>query len=320
MADTGISTKIFRVLKKQALLVVLLLAVIIFSLLSDNFLSTSNILLILKQITVTGILTIGMTYIVIGGNMDLSMGSMVSLSSVITVTLHDAMGPIPAILIALCIGMLCGAVTGFLVGYVGLNGMITSLGMQNVIYSAALIYTGNQYFKIENVNTWFSAIGRGNVMGVPAQVLVYMGLIAIFQLVLVKSLFGKRLIAVGNNPVCANYSGINSRGVVAGSYVISGLCAAMAGVVLTSRSMSGQSNAGMGMEFDALTATILGGTSLAGGSGSVVRSFVGAFIMGILKNGFVLLGLSDYLQWIAQCVIIVLVVWIDISSRKKVTK
>jgi Ribose/xylose/arabinose/galactoside ABC-type transport systems, permease components len=211
-------------------------------------------------------------------------------------------------------------ITGWLVGYLKLNGMITSLGMQNIIYSAALIYTGNQYFGLKNTDTWFAYIGRNDIMGIPGQLIIYGILIIIFQFILRKCIFGKKLIAVGNNAVCSDYSGIDSKKVVMQTFIVSGLCAALAGLILASRSMSGQCNAGQGMEFDALTATILGGTSLLGGSGSVAKSFLGVLIIGILKSGFLHLGWNDYIQWLAQCIIIVIVVWLDIASSKKVNK
>ncbi len=312
--------KIAVMLKKQVLFVILVAIVLAFSLSSDRFFQLDNLLLILRQVTIVGMLAIGLTFVVVGGNMDLSIGAIVSLITVVTVRMHDQVGPLPAVIIALAIGLLCGCITGFLVGYLKLNGMITTLGMQNIITATALIYTGNMYYGIRQPAPWFYDLSRGAVAGIPLPLIICISLIAIMQFILSKSLYGKRIIAVGNNPLCSNYSGISSKKVIMRSYMLSGLFAAIGGLVLTSRSLAGMTDAGVGMEFDALTGVILGGTSLMGGSGNILKSFIGVLIIGILKNGFLLLGWSDYIQWIAQCVIIVAVVWIDIASKRRSSK
>jgi ribose transport system permease protein len=169
--------------------------------------------------------------------------------------------------------------------------MITTLGMQNIILAAALIYSGNMYYSIKNP-TWFYSIARGTFIGIPIQLIIYVLLILGMQFILAKTLYGKKLSAVGNSALCSNYSGINSKNIILISYGIAGLFAAISGIVLTSRSMAGQCDAGTGMEFDALTGVVLGGTSLFGGSGNIVKSFIGVLIIGVLKNGFLSVSLS----------------------------
>jgi ribose transport system permease protein len=310
----------YSMAKEQALIVVLVVLTFLFGFTTQRFFKIDNLLLILRQVTIVGILSIGLTFVVIGGNMDLSISSIVSLTTVVAVRLHDSVGPGISVLIVLALGVLCGCVTGFLVGYLNLNGMITTLGMQNIILAGALIYSGNMYYSIKNQGTWFYSIARGTFASIPIQLIIYIVLIFAMQFILSKSLYGKKIIAVGNSITCSNYSGINSKNVILISYMIAGLFAAISGIVLTSRSMAGQCDAGTGMEFDALTGVVLGGTSLFGGSGSVLKSFIGVVIIGILKNGFLLLGWNDYIQWISQCVIIVAVVWVDVISKKRVIR
>lgn len=306
-------------LKKHALIFLLLLLVGIFSTLSDKFLSTANLISIFRQVALYGIMSCGMTYALIGGNFDLTAGAVVSLTCCTVVRMHDQIGPGPAIGIALLIGIASGVITGFLVGYVKLGGLITTLGMKSVLSAAAMIYTNSMFFNVANpYDTWFRYIGRESVFGIPIQIYIYVVMIFIFQYVLSRTVFGHQLKAVGGNPVASRYAGINDKRTIMLSFVCSGFCAAIAGVVYGSRGMSAQVGIGDGLEFDVITACILSGTSLLGGSGSVTRALVGVLIMGVLRNGYVMMGLPYYTQWLTQCVIIVVVVWLDIESKKKV--
>lgn len=303
--------------KKQGLLLAFLLLVIFFTIASDVFLTYTNIILVLRQVSILGIIACGMTFVIIGGNFDLSVGSLTSLTTVVVINLHDKLGPIPSMIIALIVGMLSGALAGYLVGYLKLNSMIITLGLLGVIQAITLIYTGGKYTRItEPDETWFGFIGRGFVAGLPFPVIILAVVIIVFSIILMKTVFGRQLLAVGGNPVASKFSGIKETKIIMLTFVASGLVTAIGGIVLGSRIMAAQNYIGEGYEFQVITGVILGGTSLTGGEGNILKSFLGILIVGMLMNGFILLGFPYYTQWVAQWVILVGVVWIDVASKR----
>jgi Ribose/xylose/arabinose/galactoside ABC-type transport systems, permease components len=310
--------RILEFAKKQMLIVMTIIIAVIFSAINNKFFSIENLMNIIRQISLYGIMSCGLTFVLISGNFDLTGGAVASLACCTMVIMHEQMGPIPAMLITLAIGMVSGMVTGFFVGYVKLNNFITTLGMQSIVSAVAMMYTKSMFYYIQDGDgVWFKELGRGSIIGLPTPAYIYVALIAIFQLILSKSLFGRHVKAVGGNAVASKYAGIKDSFVIMRSYIIAGLCYALAGIILASRGLSAQVDAASGFEFDVLTACILSGTSLLGGEGSVSRAFFGVFIMGMLRNGYVMVGLPYYYQYLTQCVIIIAVVWLDIASRKK---
>ncbi|NQT59967.1 MAG: ABC transporter permease [Bacteroidetes bacterium] len=312
-----IKKKAFGFAEKQGLLIAFLLLVIFFSIASDVFLTYSNIVLVLRQVSILGIIACGMTFVIIGGNFDLSVGSLTSLTTVVVVSLHDKIGPIPAILVALVVGLASGTLAGYLVGYLKLNSMIITLGLLGVLQAITLIYTGGKYSRITDPEgTWFGFIGRGFILGMPFPVIILAVLILIFAIILMKTVFGRQLLAVGGNPVASKFSGIRETRIIMLTFMASGLVTGIGGVLLGSRIMAAQNYIGEGYEFQVITGVILGGTSLLGGEGNIFKSFLGILIVGMLMNGFILLGFPYYSQWVAQWVILVGVVWIDIASKR----
>ena len=310
--------RVWWMLKKQGIVLALFLEIAIFSLLSSNFFSSQNAMLILRQCATIGVMGCGMTFVIIGGNFDLSVGSLLSLCCCISLTMHDYIGAIPAILFTLLVSVASGAISGFLVGYVGLNSMIVTLGMMNVLQALALIWTDGKYYKLQDLNTWFTQIGKGNIGGiVPISTLIMIGVIIIYSLILNKTVYGYYIKAAGGNLQTCRYSGIDDKKVIFKSFILSGLATGIGAILLSSRSGSAQSTVGAGYEFDVIAGVILGGTSLSGGSGNVFKSFIGVLIMFIMKNGFIMIGLPYYIQWIAQGVIIITSVLIDNMSRRK---
>jgi len=310
----GISAAI----KKQGIVLALVIIVLFFSLTAEQFFKLDNIITILRQISIIGVIACGMTYVIIGANFDLSVGSLVSLTCIIAISLHDKLGPVPAVAIALVVGLISGVISGLLVGYLRLNSMITTLGMMGILQAITLLYSGGKYSTLADpANSWLAQLGRGSVIGIPIPVIIYIICIIIIELILKRSMFGRQLIAVGGNGTASRFTGINDRKVVLMTFVLSGVMSAMGGILLGGRVGAAQNTIGEGYEFEVITGVILGGTSLLGGSGSVVKTFVGVLIMGVLKNGFVMIGFPYYIQWIAQWLIIVLVVWIDVASKRK---
>lgn len=307
-------------LKKQTLALLILVIGAIFSLFNVRFLRIENLLNILRQISVYGIMACGLTFVLISGNFDLTGGAVVSLTCCTMILMHDQYGPIPAIIYSILIGTGIGLVTGLLVGYVKLNNFITTLGIQSIVNAISYIYTDSRYYAIKSSDTWIDFVGRGKVLGLPTQFHVYIVLLILFQIVLSRTLFGYQVKAVGGNALCSRYTGINDNRIIAQSYSIAGMCYGVAGVVLACRGLTSQVESASGFEFEVLTACILSGTSLLGGEGSVAKAFFGVFIMGMLKNGYVMIGIPSYYQYLTQCIIILTVVGLDMSARKRVIR
>ena len=305
-------------IKRQGIVFALILVALFFVVTAPQFSKIENILTILRQISTYGVIACGMTYVIISGNFDLSVGSLVSLTCILTISLYDKLGPVPALAIAILAGLVSGVVSGFLVGYVKLNSMIVTLGMMQILQAITLLYSGGKYSTLADPKeSWLASVGRGDILGIPTPVIIYLVCIIIFELILKRSVYGRQLLAVGGNPRACRFTGINEKKVVFVSFIISGLMSAIGGIILGGRVGAAQNTIGEGYEFEVIAGVILGGTSLLGGSGSVVKTFVGILIMGILKNGFVMLGFQYYIQWITQWLIIVLVVWIDVATARK---
>lgn len=292
---------------------------LVFAVLSPNFRTAENTVLIFRQVAIIAVMGCGMSFVIIGGNFDLSVGSLLSLCCCLCIDLHDKIGPVPAILITLVAGVLSGVVCGFLVGKLQLNSMIVTLGMMNVLQALALMYTGGSTVILKDQDVWFGQIGKGSLGPVPYVTIIMVLVIAVYAVLLSKTVFGHHVLAVGSNSETCQFSGIDDKKVIAKTFVLSGLATAIAAVMLCSRGGAAQTTMGQGYEFDVITGVILGGASLSGGSGNIVKTFIGVMIIGILKNGFVILGLPYYLQWLSQCIIILLAVWMAIrAARKKV--
>lgn len=305
-------------LKNQAIVFAMLAVFVIFAIWSPQFGTADNLVLIFRQVATIAVMGCGMSFVIIGGNFDLSVGSLLSLCCVMCITLHDTMGPVPAILITVLVGVASGVVCGFLVGYLRLNSMIVTLGMMNVLQALTLMFTGGQSVMLKDQKVWFTQIGKGSVFGFLPYVTIIMVLcIAVYAVLLNKTVFGHHVLSVGSNKEACRFSGINDKSVILKTFVLSGISTAIGAVMLCSRGGAAQNTMGQGYEFDVITGVILGGANLNGGSGSILKTFVGVMIIGILKNGFVIVGLPYYLQWLAQCLIILLAVYVAIRSARK---
>lgn len=306
------------VLRAQGLLIAFLLLCVAISLISKEFASANNILLVLRQVSIVGVIACAVTLVLIVGHLDLSVGSIVSFTTVLSITLHDAWNPALAITATLAVGLVIGAINGWLIGYIRMNSLITTLGMLSVVAALTLIYTGGTNVNIANPdNTWFSFIGKGFLFGIPFPVILFAGIALVFGFVLKYSLYGRYLYAVGGNPLASEFAGIRTNRLVFSTYLLSGLMASVGGIMLASRLMSAQNSQGQGMELDVLAAVILGGTSLLGGSGSVFKTVIGVLILGFLQNGMIMMGLPYYTQWIATGLIIIGAVGLDLAINRR---
>ena len=316
MADERLKT-IGTFLARQGILVAFVIFMIGFALLNDRFLALDNVMGVVRSSAIVGVMALGVTFVVISGNLDLSVGSMMSFSTIVVLDLHDKIGPELAIPVMFAMTMALGALIGFLVGYLKLNSLIVTLGMLSAIHGLTLTYSGGKNMDIaDKENTWFSAVGQGSVLGVPIPIVIFISLALVLTLLLAKTPFGRKVYAVGGNGVAATFSGIRRAHVVFMTYLISSFCVATAGLLQASRSMGSQNTVGQGLELEVLAAIILGGASLLGGSGTVFKTVIGVLILGFIQNGLLLVGLEFYVQYVVTWFIIILAVWLDIAAKR----
>ena len=310
------------ILRDQGILVAFILLMIVMSLTIDRFATSENILAVIRQVSILGTIALGVTFVVIGGNLDLSVGSMLSLVTVVVVDLHDKIGPGAAIAVALVVALVAGAVNGTLVGVFRLNSLIVTLGMLSVLQGVTLLYTGGKNVDIVNQDdTWFAVFGRGRLISaggidINVPVVLFLGLAVILGIVLHRTSFGRKVFAVGGNRVAAAYSGLRSSRIVFMTYLISAFAVFAGAVILGSRVMGSQNTVGQTWELQVLAGIILGGTSLLGGSGSIFKTVIGVLIFGFINNGLLLLGFPFYAQWIVTWIVIILVVWLDVAAKR----
>ena len=308
---------IANLLARNGILIAFAVFMIGFTLANDRFISLDNVMGVVRSSAILGVIALGVTFVVISGNLDLSVGSMMSFSTIVVLDLHDKVGPAFAIPVMFAMTMALGAFIGFLVGYLKLNSLIVTLGMLSAIHGLTLTYSGGKNMDIaDKEGTWFAVFGQGHVLGIPVPVIIFGVLAAILAVLLARTAFGRRVYAVGGNGVAATFSGIPRARVVFLSYVISSFCVAMAGLLQASRSMGSQNTVGQGLELDVLAAVILGGASLLGGSGTIFKTVIGVLILGFIQNGLLLVGLQFYVQYVVTWVIIILAVWLDVAAKR----
>ena len=325
-ADPGITgpgpdttARVRRILAGQGILIAFVLFMIAFGLTSERFFTTSNIEAVLRSGAVIGVMALGVTVVVLSGNLDLSVGSMLSFGTVMVVDLHDKIGAFPAIVVMMLAVLALGCVNGALVGILRLNSLIVTLGMLSAIQGLTLIYSGGQNVDIDpssQSTTWFRVFGRGEIGGLDMPIILFAVLAVILHCVVAYTPFGRRVYAVGGNPTAAVFSGIRRGRVVFATYLISAACVGLAAIMLGSRVMGSQNNVGQGYELLVLACVILGGTSLLGGSGTIWRTVIGVLILGFIQNGLLLLGYPYYAQWIVTWIVIILAVWLDVAGKR----
>lgn len=309
----------FKVFVKEYPIVLVLLALVVFAaFFSDVFLSAGNLINILRQVSVIGILSLGMTFVILTGNVDLSMGATLSMVACVTLTVLPYYGIALAVLTGLAVGILIGLVNGVLISATGGRmgeSFIITFGMQTVVGAAAFIYTKGFNVSVENTSA-YSFIGQGSVGPIPVPVLIFVICIAACWFVLGKTTFGQTVYAIGGNETAAKLTGIRTYRTRIAVYAIGGFLAALAAVVLSSRVMGSSPKAGEGYELDAIAAVVVGGTSLSGGYGSIFRTVVGVLLMGVLANVLNIFNITAYPQMMIKGAIIAAAVLIDLRNRK----
>ena len=284
--------------------------------LTPHFLTVSNLLNIAQQTSINAIVAAGMTFVIISGGIDLSVGSIVALSGVVLGTLLQAGQPaIVAVVGAVAMGVGCGLLNGLLVSIGRLPPFIATLGMMSVARGTALVVTEGR--PISGFSEAFRWVATGSVGMVPAPVIVTLLVYLTAHIAITRTPFGRYVYAIGGNEEATRLSGVAVRFHKTAIYAVSGLMSAVAAVVLTARLNSAQPIAGMMYELDAIAATVIGGTSLMGGEGTLFGTLVGALIMGVLRNGLNLLGVSSFLQQIVIGGVIVGAVLVDTLLKRQ---
>lgn len=286
-------------LPRYGIALALVALVVVLSALSPRFLTPTNLLNVLRQIAVNALLAFGMTTVILGAGIDLSVGSVLAFSGALAAGLSVAGWP-PALAMAAALGLgaLLGVFNGVFVAYAGIAPFIVTLAGLTMFRGATLVYTGGR--PITGLPDAFVVLGNGTVLGVPVPVWVMLGFLALTFLLLRFTALGRSIYAVGGNEEAARLSGIPIRRVKLFTYGYSGFASALGALVLAGRLNSAQPTAGSGFELDAIAAVVVGGTSLFGGRGGVVGSFLGASIIGVLNNGMNLLDVSAFYQQIVK--------------------
>lgn len=315
----GINAKLAKSVKSEyAVLLVLLLMCIVIATTTRQFAEMQNIFNIIRRTATTGIIALGMTFVIATGGIDLSVGGQVNLISCIgAMILAKKQDVVVVVLAMLIIGIFIGMLNGLMISYLHLTPFMVTLAMMNITTGLAFFWTtGKTLFDIPEK---FGFLGIGTIGSIPiaAAIFIVLSIIAIF--IFNKFAFGRRVLAVGGNSQGAWYAGINVKSTILMSYIISGLCSAIASVLLMSRLMSASPSMGSGMEMDAIAAVVVGGNSLAGGNGFIVGAVAGALIMEVITNWMNLVSVDPFLRNVIKGIIILVALIVDMLRRGKQT-
>lgn len=297
----------------------LIVLALITTVMNPSFLDPNNLLNLLRQVSINGLIAFGMTFVILTGGIDLSVGAILALTSALSAMMITSGVPtLIAMLIGIIFGGLLGGLNGLLITKGGAAPFIASLATMTIFRGATYVFTdGNPITsKVMNDSFIFQFIGRGYFFGIPVPVIIMLISFFVLYILLHKMTFGRKTYALGGNEKAAFVSGIKVNLTKTWIYVISGIMSSAAGMILISRLSSAQPDAGTGFEMDAIAAVVLGGTSLAGGRGRIFGTLIGALIIGTLNNGMNLIGISSFYQQIVKGIVIIIAVLID--RRKKV--
>lgn len=308
-----------EIISKMGPLLALIILVVLVTALSPDFIEPTNILNLLRQVSVNALIAFGMTFVILTGGIDLSVGSILALTGAITASL--IMSGLPgwlAVFLGVALGAIFGCFNGVLVAYGKAAAFIATLATMTIFRGATYVFTNGNPITGAKINNsfFFQFIGRGYLVGIPFPIIIMAIAFAVWYVVLHKTAFGRKTYALGGNERAAFVAGVNTHKTTLLIYTISGAMAALAGMILTSRLSSAQPDAGTSYEMDAIASIVIGGTSLAGGKGRMTGTLIGALIIGVLNNGMNLLGISSFYQQIVKGVMILIAVLIDRKNEK----
>lgn len=310
--------KVIRLLKERAIYVVMIVLFLFFSINTGKFCTANNLLNIARQVAVLGIASVGMTMVILTGGIDLATGSIITFVNIITAYFMVNMGMNMwfAILISLMASTLIGLLNGLAIANINMPALIVTFATQIIFEGLAYIICGG--IPIFGFSDAFAFIGQGYIGAIPFPIILLILSFLIGAFILVKSYFGRYIYAVGGNEEASELSGIRVKHVKYMVYSLSGLFAGIAGIVMLSRTNSGQPTAGKGYEFDVITAVVLGGVSVNGGSGKISNVLAGVLIIGMLSNGMVLLNVSSYAQMVVKGIILAIAVGFDCFQKASI--
>lgn len=297
--------------RKYGILIVLVVMWILLMIVSSTFRTTKNAVNILRQVSVNGIIAIGMTFVIMTGGIDLTVGSLVAAAGVVSgsILVANPSNVLLAVAAGIVVCALFGAMNGFFVAYMEVPPFVATLAGMTIARGFAYVYSDGKPYTLASEG--FSLIGKGM-----APIAIFVLILIISHLFLSKMKFGRYIYAVGGNVKAAEASGVKVKHILMKVYILSGVLTGIAGIVLASRTNSGQPAVGMGYETDAIAAAVIGGTSMTGGIGTIPGTLVGILIIGTLNNGLNLLDVSSYYQQIIKGLIILGAVCFDIMSKK----
>ena len=303
-------------IRQYGLLIVFGIICLIISLITPQFLTLSNLTIIVTQVSINALLAFGVTFVIITGGIDLSLGSIVAVTGVTSAMLAhpDSYPVLIPIVMGLLAGLLMGAFNGFIITKSKIAPFIVTLGTMTIGRGLALILSDGR--PVSNLSDSFNYLGSGTVFGIPFLILIFILVFALCSIILSKTILGRHIYAIGGNEQAARATGINIDRVKLSVYSISGLLAGLAGILLASRITTGQPNAGAGFELDAIAAVVIGGTSTAGGRGTMTGTLIGVLLIGVINNGLDLLNVTSYYQQVVMGIIIIGAVIVDSLNQK----
>ena len=299
--------KITNFLSKYALYVILLALIALFAIRTPFFFSTANGITILRQVAVTGIAAVGMTFVILTSGIDLSVGSIVGVSAANAAWLM-AQGhhPVLSTAASLVLGIVFGLINGFFINKVSLPPLITTLGSMTALRGVTMLVTDGRGIAVRA--SGYRVIGQGNVGPIPVPVIIMVAMFVLGYIILEHTRFGRYVYGVGDNEEATRLSGVNVKKVKYIVYALSGFLSALAGIVSLSRLMSAQPTAGDGYELQIITAVVLGGVNIRGGEGKISLVVIGVLIMGVLENGMVHMNIAPFYQWVVRGCVLLLAV------------
>ncbi|RKF13709.1 ABC transporter permease [Alginatibacterium sediminis] len=303
-------------LSRYWIFIALVVLIVAFSLLSDSFLSKINLLNILRQVSIIGICAVGMTMVILTGGIDLSVGSMIGVSGMAcALMLQAGIPPVLAVFLTLVMGLGFGGITGLLINKIHIPPLIATLGLMTALRGVAYILNGG--LPIYGIPESVKFLGQGWVFGIPFPVILMIAVFVLGYVLLNKTAFGRHLYGTGGNEEASRLSGVNVEKLKTKVYLLAFFLSTFAGIVLMARVNSGQPRGGTGYEMDIITAVVLGGVSIMGGSGRLMGVIAGVMIMGVLSNGMILLNIDEYVQWVVKGLVLLVAVGLDQLSNHK---
>lgn len=308
-------------IQKYIIVLAIFAEVVVFSMLSPQFLSVDNLVNVALSIAITGILAVGMTFVILTGGIDLSIGSVLAVAGIVAAICAKSFGDAGVfigIIAAIAIGVLSGLFNGITISRFKVPPFVVTLAVLTIARGLSFIiadkFAGST--SVSDLPSSFAFLGREKILGLPVPVITMLIVFAIGWFILTQTRFGRYVYAIGGNSEASFLAGINVKSVTTWVYILNGFLVGLAGVILASRLGAGLANAGMQYELDVIAAVVVGGTSLMGGKGSVISTLFGAIFIGVLNNGLNLAGIDPYLQKIALGVVILLAVLADQINKK----